>query len=177
MSFADELRDTIKPLNQDTIIINQANFYIREIKNEAVKAANEGKNNVAFYIVRESIVDGNDKGYTAVYSLPMYEGTPQQRSIAIENAKMKIHSHLQRKSMSFTQELGYEISDLDEAQKIVNIINEELQKMGFTKYNVEIKQFHHIEKNVKYNKFLESETISYKELPSTFYYLHFSISW
>lgn len=178
MSFADKLRHSMIPLDQDTIIINKANFYIREIKNEAVKAAKEGKNSVAFYIVRETVVDGNDKGYTAVYSLPMYEGTPQQRATAIENAKLKTHDYCSgRKSESFIENLGYEVSDLEEAQKIVNIMKEELQKMDFTKYDVEIKQFHHIEVNIIYNKFFESRTISYKELPSTFYYLYFSISW
>ena len=107
----------------------------------------------------------------------MYEGTPQQRALAMKQASETRGTKIPEESRKLTMKLGYEIDSINAAREISALISEELKKMGFTRYNIEIKEFHHVQFSCTYVPLIEVARFSYSELPSTFYYLRLSISW
>lgn len=178
MSFADELRKrSVKP-QADNKYLTLINIYKDAIVKATNDAASNGQRHTAFYVIKNRYYyDAYDDTFEVVESLPMYEGTPQQRAIAMKQASVTRGTEIPEKSRKLTMKLGYEIDSINAAREISALISEELKKMGFTRYNIEIKEFHHVQFSCTYVPLIEIVRFSYSELPSTFYYLRLSISW
>ena len=181
MSLADELRKrSVKPQANNNKYLAFINVYKNAIITATNDAASNGQRHTAFYVIdNRYYFDACDAVFEVVESLPMYEGTPQQRALARKQAS-ETHSTYNggtEKSRKITMHLGYEIDSINAAREISALISEELKKMGFTRYNIEIKEFHHVQFSCTYVPLIEVARFSYSELPSTFYYLRLSISW
>lgn len=178
MSFADELRKrSVKP-QVNNKYLSLITTYKNAIHKATNAAANKGQRHTAFYVINNRYYfDACDAVFEVVESLPMYEGTPQQRALAMKQASETRGTKFPEKSRKLTMKLGYEIDSINAAREISALISEELKKMGFTRYNIEIKEFHHVQFSCTYVPLIEVARFSYSELPSTFYYLRLSISW
>ena len=174
MSFADKLR-RIEPDENHVLpyhLQRLVNQYLLIVKNASACAARQGRKQISFYAISDGY---NELLYEE--ALPMYEGTSPQRAAAMTAMGKKSFSKYGPTKKSEVEKLGYELYDLDEAKQAANELLTSVKKLGFMHCNVEIKQFHKVEKRYKYNGFTGTETITYRELPETFFYLRLSVSW
>ena len=130
-------------------------------------AARNGRTSIAFYSVHD---DNSSNAISWVEELPLYEGTPKQRSDAGKKAiKNMDYKQLHRPPIP--------LDNRGEAEQAAEILRKEIRKKGFTHFCVEIKEFHPIEKKKKSSFFSHDEITIINEKPKLIYCLRVSLTW
>ena len=186
-NFMNELRQ-IKPVLNDTgpKLDSMSIWYVNQIveltKGAAIDAARKGQNNVSFYTITHG--DGSDE-YPSFWdnrpsypqSLPMFEGTRQQREIYYQSLASSVNWAFSKDSSPKRIGTGFNVSNLNVAQNISSVALQRLNSLNFRQAKVDIKQFHYMEEYYSTGFFSQKGHIRYRESPVTFYTFFVSVSW